>query len=43
MKGTPHLKIGHQRWFRINCSLMLYRWDGKNWLFTGQAVRRSKK
>lgn len=36
-------KKGHHRWFLVNCSMMLYVWTGKEWKFTGQAMRRPKK
>jgi hypothetical protein len=39
MSKTPSIAKGHQRWFRVNCSMMLYRWTGQDWEFTGQAVR----
>lgn len=32
-------RIGHKRWFPVNCSMMLYEWDGKDWVFTGTAHR----
>jgi len=37
--GTPYLKRGHLRWFKVNCSMMLYRWTGADWQFTGTATR----
>lgn len=31
---------GWKRWFHINCSMMLYEWNGgRDWVFTGTAVR----
>lgn len=34
------IRKGHARWFRVNCSMVLYQWDGHEWVFTGTAQRK---